>query len=1024
MPDSPAVLADVARAYPFPIAFALREAVLDAPDDERRVRGIVKTFTLGIQYAALVCVGEYARADYKDPRLSASLEGLRVPKVSDFGKLVHTALDSFASHGVAPLVAELADFRAALAGGRVRVPDPTDGTAAEKPLPVLQALERLRNALAHEGFEFDWPRLAERYSPLLTEFLGALGWTARYPLLRLLDGGRLVRLMGCATSFADEPLPDAALPELGRAQAEGRLSGLLLADAGLTRFLSLYPLVVMEACDACRAGPLRGLTEEVFLFNGVKGARRVVYLGARHSWPGPAPHAAAVDELYARKDTPPPLIDVAQVKGPELGQRARRQAAACLAAERQARRYLPELYQARPEMDAALRAFLGGRRVGFCLLGESGLGKTSLLCRKVEEWGGHRPDAAEPARAAVLFYEGGSLSTQGPLEQRVMNDLNLTGDFPRLLNKMREDDARLILVIDAVNDDPAPHAALKALCEFVRRHAEAPVKVVFSFRTAFFERTLEALGRRGADGEVPGLFRLDAFQTREALRQGRREETYRFELLPMTAEEAGTLYESYRGTPGFRPLTPFADLSPTVKRQLPQPWFLRMVVETFDGRAVPAELWPRELLEAYACARVYGRDADEAWAFRERAAFVDGLVRLMRQQKAAEVWADEPALSPALAQALREQRLGSSEYLRLLDEGILTETRLTETSGYRPRVRYRVGFVLDRLFEYLLSEDVLREAGGWDGSSGERLAALLEEGKEFKHLTAAVELLLTRAAQDGRFALLTDTLRAAEQWLAEPVIVRVLLALEEMRHANFEPLLDALAGPDAGEKELTVFINTSYHLNELRRFGPTVACLKRGEAVGRRLVQVEGRAELANDLATSLMNKGNALQGLGRLGEAVACYDESIVVYRRLVHEEGRAELAEDLAIALLNKALLLEKQERWADALAHYAEVVHLREACVRAGMSHLLPVLLRTIRYRLMTFLDLRRWAEASADVIRALEHAAPVLQTDSPPEGVLKEAAALIARLRRLAPEEREQVLVGLGEWRPVVEGWLAG
>src|SRR5262245_13742466 len=112
MPDPSAALADVTRSYPFPIAFPLKEAVLDAPDDERRVRGIVQTFILGIQYAALVCAGEYARSAYRGDQLSWSLESLKRPLVSHFAHFVRAALKSLGQQGIAPLVGELADFSA------------------------------------------------------------------------------------------------------------------------------------------------------------------------------------------------------------------------------------------------------------------------------------------------------------------------------------------------------------------------------------------------------------------------------------------------------------------------------------------------------------------------------------------------------------------------------------------------------------------------------------------------------------------------------------------------------------------------------------------------------------------------------------------------------------------------------------------------------------------------------------------------------------------------------------------------
>ena len=68
------------------------------------------------------------------------------------------------------------------------------------------------------------------------------------------------------------------------------------------------------------------------------------------------------------------------------------------------------------------------------------------------------------------------------------------------------------------------------------------------------------------------------------------------------------------------------------------------------------------------------------------------------------------------------------------------------------------------------------------------------------------------------------------------------------------------------------------------------------ERIWRRLVEEEDRTELANDLAGTLNNKGNALEALGRAGEALEAHAEAERIWRRLVEEEGRTELANDLA--------------------------------------------------------------------------------------------------------------------------------
>ncbi len=76
-----------------------------------------------------------------------------------------------------------------------------------------------------------------------------------------------------------------------------------------------------------------------------------------------------------------------------------------------------------------------------------------------------------------------------------------------------------------------------------------------------------------------------------------------------------------------------------------------------------------------------------------------------------------------------------------------------------------------------------------------------------------------------------------------------------------------------------------------------------------RLVEKEGRTELANELARSLNNRGSALRLQGKLTEAIRDVDEAIKIYTRLVEQEGRTELANDLARSLNNRGNALRVQ-------------------------------------------------------------------------------------------------------------------
>lgn len=187
------------------------------------------------------------------------------------------------------------------------------------------------------------------------------------------------------------------------------------------------------------------------------------------------------------------------------------------------------------------------------------------------------------------------------------------------------------------------------------------------------------------------------------------------------------------------------------------------------------------------------------------------------------------------------------------------------------------------------------------------------------------------------------------------------------------------------------------------RYRLAVGLLECSAKVYDHLVNSLGRDELSNSLAAALMNKGVALDSLGRLQEAIDSYDQAIARYRQLVEVEHRDELSNDLASALMNKALVLEKTERRDEALASYDEAVRMCEYCVvEAGMIHRLPSLLKTVRYRLMTLLDLKRQEEAARDVLRFLGYFES-FKNDAPQEATQKEFNQFVGVLRSHSDDE---------------------
>jgi serine/threonine protein kinase len=97
-----------------------------------------------------------------------------------------------------------------------------------------------------------------------------------------------------------------------------------------------------------------------------------------------------------------------------------------------------------------------------------------------------------------------------------------------------------------------------------------------------------------------------------------------------------------------------------------------------------------------------------------------------------------------------------------------------------------------------------------------------------------------------------------------------------------------------------------------------------------RLVQQDGKLELLNSLAAAYMNKASAVSALGDKITAVALYDHAIEIRERLVNRIGRSEVADDLATAYMNKAVAVRDMGDTASAVALYDRAIEIWERLV----------------------------------------------------------------------------------------------
>ncbi len=287
------------------------------------------------------------------------------------------------------------------------------------------------------------------------------------------------------------------------------------------------------------------------------------------------------------------------------------------------------------------------------------------------------------------------------------------------------------------------------------------------------------------------------------------------------------------------------------------------------------------------------------------------------------------------------------------------------------------------------------------------LAMLMEDEERFADFRR-------RDFESGLRRLISEQLRRQSE--AGMLILRALAFFsQQVPQPALESLLE-WADLERALNRLTVnrlvAVETDWHGVNYYSIHPIISQVvsEQGEAIGPR-----SDAYLDEGYAAVCLQKGNEFYNKPRYRLAVAHFECSAKVYDHLVNSLGRDELSNDLAAALMNKALALEKKERWDDALASYDEAIRLREYCIgEAGMIHLLPSLLQTVRYRLMTLFDLQRQEEAATDVLQFLQYFES-FKNDAPQEAAQKEFNQFVSVLRSHSDDEPFFAALGEGAER---------
>jgi len=554
------------------------------------------------------------------------------------------------------------------------------------------------------------------------------------------------------------------------------------------------------------------------------------------------------------------------------------------------RTFIPTVYVNR-HAESDLQAFLESESAGLILLGDSGSGKTNMLC--------HWTLVLQAAGHGVFFYDcSGSLRSE--LDAELAQDLSL--DDPQELWTILEEVSGLaeqqgrcfVLIFDAINqfrgrDSTGPETILKLLDSMVGRLSSRHLKIVMSCSLPMWRQLERA--------EVTQLFWSRYY------RPGGGEPF--LQLGTLTTDEFEAAYPHYQEF--FHLHTPLGELSPELRERLRMPLLLRMVAEAYKDRTEP-------IADEELALGIFARYYNERVKRRADQFFLEHLATEMLRQCQSVLQVQELVQNELLRTAVLDDSADSS-YYRMLDAGVLSETSEDVWNNSLVRFSYsRVGAYV--LANYLRSQP---------GEILEKLEMLTRLSKEFSLAWDAALMLLLQQNELKTFVSLAQS---AELVLRE-LAVEGLVELHQDHPAKATNLIEALLQTSSEEAHRTG-LKAAYYIGLSARSIFLWAAVKGSPALRRatkdtlyliwrtRAFQAQnaGRQETPAgqsepDFVFELMRELSGRIGLSSLGELPNALefiiDLSITIYINHCDEPGIVQRMSDLWYEVLVNRLHMD---------------------------------------------------------------------------------------------------------------------
>lgn len=398
-------------------------------------------------------------------------------------------------------------------------------------------------------------------------------------------------------------------------------------------------------------------------------------------------------------------------------------------------KYDSNLYEPRRIIEGKLDQFISGEKSLFLLIGDSGIGKTNVLCHLAQKY--------LKEGCPVLFYSG-AMIPGSDIRPLVRSDLKINLEAEQILERADElaqkNNKHLVILLDGLNENQHPETLLRHVNDLISRNDAGRIKAVVSCRTTIWEWLLSTVG--------VDLFWKCVYGT---------DEERAVYLQQFDSEELSRVYGRYKIK--YKLQTDYEALSRKTKEKLKVPLMVKFVSKIYQNKEIPIHTPTSLVFQDYYKSFIF--DAARGTGDIGKRLFLQEVVKEMYRKKTDRLPLDELWEHKRVGPDMREVDLGSN-FLRLRDEGIV----------YIDKENDELRFTYDQFFEFLLGKLISEKK-----PSLQDYLTLANKAKGYHSLWNALTSSLIMCWDPGLLESLAKSNDYRATWLVRDVLVR--MATEE-----------------------------------------------------------------------------------------------------------------------------------------------------------------------------------------------------------------------------------------------------